>query len=213
MFPVGHLHQARGPRARAARAGLAVADKPDSHEICFVPDGDAAGFVERRARRTRPTARSSIPAAACSARHRGVHRLTVGQRKGLGLATGRRCTCFASTPPNRASSSAPRGARRPRTDAPRGVNWIAGEPPAESRSPDRRASATATSTPPPPSPPTPAAGAHVTFDGRRWRSRQARLWSSMTARKWSAAAGSNEPVRTRRTLSARVSAEVQTLQA
>src|SRR5579863_5827988 len=47
VFPVGHLTKAE-VRAEATRLGLPVADKPDSHEICFVPDGDAARFVERR---------------------------------------------------------------------------------------------------------------------------------------------------------------------
>src|SRR6187549_4012234 len=46
VFPVGDLTKPE-VRAHAARLGLTVADKPDSHEICFVPDGDAAGFVER----------------------------------------------------------------------------------------------------------------------------------------------------------------------
>ncbi len=60
--------QARGARARARGWACAVADKPDSHEICFVPDGDAGGFVERRLGRRRPrTARSSTQAATCSA--------------------------------------------------------------------------------------------------------------------------------------------------
>ena len=47
-FPGRRARQARGPRAHARALGLPVADKPDSHEICFVPDGDHAAFVERR---------------------------------------------------------------------------------------------------------------------------------------------------------------------
>ena len=47
MFPVGELTKADGARARA-RLGLPVADKPDSQEICFVPDGDYAAFVEQQ---------------------------------------------------------------------------------------------------------------------------------------------------------------------
>ena len=46
LFPVGHLTKPE-VRSHAQRLGLAVADKPDSHEICFIPDGDAGGFVDR----------------------------------------------------------------------------------------------------------------------------------------------------------------------
>ncbi len=66
VFPVGHLTKPE-VRAHAARLGLAVAEKPDSHEICFVPDGDAAGFVERQMPDApRGGDRLSIRPAACS---------------------------------------------------------------------------------------------------------------------------------------------------
>ena len=72
-------------RAEARALGLAVADKPESMEVCFVPDGDAAGFVERAAgpAALRPGAVVDETAAALGA-HDGVHRFTVGQRRGLG---------------------------------------------------------------------------------------------------------------------------------
>lgn len=87
LFPVGHLTKTE-VRAVATRLALSVADKPDSHEICFVPDGDAAGFVERHlpsGPRPGPIVDST---GATVGAHAGVHRLTVGQRKGLGLQTG-----------------------------------------------------------------------------------------------------------------------------
>ena len=66
LFPVGHLTKPE-VRAHAERRGLLVADKPDSHEICFVPDGDAGGFVERRlGDADAAPARSSTAAAASS---------------------------------------------------------------------------------------------------------------------------------------------------
>jgi tRNA-specific 2-thiouridylase len=86
MFPLGGLDKPL-VRALAARAGLpVVAHKPDSQEICFVPDGDHARVVER--------ARGALPAGElvhingrALGRHRGVHHFTVGQRRGTGVAS------------------------------------------------------------------------------------------------------------------------------
>jgi tRNA-specific 2-thiouridylase len=75
-----------------------VADKAESQEICFVPDGDYAGFVERNA----PEADRSGPIVDADGheigRHRGVHRFTVGQRRGLGLASARPLYVLAVRP-------------------------------------------------------------------------------------------------------------------
>jgi tRNA-specific 2-thiouridylase len=88
LFPVGHLEKAEVRRV-AREAGLPVADKAESQEICFVPDGDYAGFVERNA----PLADRSGPVldkgGRTLGRHGGVHRFTVGQRRGLGLTSAR----------------------------------------------------------------------------------------------------------------------------
>ena len=87
LFPVGHLTKAE-VRTHAARLGLPVADKPDSHEICFIPDGDAAGYVERRlGDRAEPGAIVDTGGRELG-RHSGIHRFTVGQRKGVGISTG-----------------------------------------------------------------------------------------------------------------------------
>src|SRR5829696_4436092 len=84
-FPVGALDKA-AVREEARRLGLRVADKKDSQEICFVAAGEHAGFVGNRA---------DIPGGDIRdrdgrgiGRHDGVHRFTIGQRKGLGLAKG-----------------------------------------------------------------------------------------------------------------------------
>jgi tRNA-specific 2-thiouridylase len=87
-FPVGELTKDE-VREHARRLGLVTADKPDSQEICFVPDGDYRGFLRRRD--------SSLfrPGAIVDGgghqlgRHAGVAGFTIGQRKGLGLATSR----------------------------------------------------------------------------------------------------------------------------
>ena len=87
-FPVGDLDKP-SVRARAARLGLSVADKPESQEICFVPFGGHAAFVAARAPAggLRP-GRLVGPDGAVLGRHQGVHRFTVGQRHGLGVAAG-----------------------------------------------------------------------------------------------------------------------------
>jgi tRNA-specific 2-thiouridylase len=86
LFPVGHLPKPR-VRELAAQAGLATAEKPESQEICFVTDGDAARFVElRRPGAARPGELVSTSGEVL-ARHGGVHRFTVGQRRGLGIAS------------------------------------------------------------------------------------------------------------------------------
>jgi tRNA-specific 2-thiouridylase len=93
LFPVGHLTKPE-VRAHAEALGLAVADKPDSHEICFVPDGDTAGFVERSTSVTAGTNPALQPGDIVDSsgkllgHHTGLHRFTVGQRKGLGISTG-----------------------------------------------------------------------------------------------------------------------------
>ncbi len=88
LFPVGDLRKA-DVRRLAADHGLPVADKPESQEICFVPDDDYAGFVERR---SEPADRSGPivdSAGRTVGRHQGVHRFTVGQRKGIGVTAPR----------------------------------------------------------------------------------------------------------------------------
>jgi tRNA-specific 2-thiouridylase len=87
LFPVGHLTKP-DVRAEAARLGLVVADKPDSHEICFVPDGRAADFVERQLGDRARDGDIVDSGGRVVGHHHGLHRFTVGQRKGLGLSTG-----------------------------------------------------------------------------------------------------------------------------
>jgi tRNA-specific 2-thiouridylase len=88
LFPLGSMTKEE-VRARARHLGLANAGKPESQEICFVPDGDYAAFVQTRSRpdqiRTGDVVDSSGKRLA---RHSGIHRFTVGQRRGLGVAAG-----------------------------------------------------------------------------------------------------------------------------
>lgn len=82
-FPVGDTAKP-AIRQEAARRGLAVADKPDSHDICFIPSGDTRAFLGSRIG-VRPGAVVDADGAVL-ARHHGVHGFTIGQRKGLGIA-------------------------------------------------------------------------------------------------------------------------------
>jgi tRNA-uridine 2-sulfurtransferase len=84
-FPVGAQTKDE-TRALARALALRTADKPDSYEICFVPDGDAAGFVERLAAPGALAPGEIVDAdGSVLGEHAGVHRYTVGQRRGLGL--------------------------------------------------------------------------------------------------------------------------------
>lgn len=89
LLPVGGLEKSE-TRAIAARLGLAVSDKPDSQEICFIPDDDHAAYVlAHRPGAGRP-GRFVDRGGRVLGTHGGVHRFTVGQRKGLGKAFGQR---------------------------------------------------------------------------------------------------------------------------
>jgi tRNA-uridine 2-sulfurtransferase len=132
IFPVGHLTKA-DVRRHAHERGLAVADKRDSHEICFVPDGDAGGFVERASEASLPDGEIVDERGRSLGRHRGLHRLTVGQRRGLGLATGQPLYVLRLEPASARAVVGPREALG-RTDlTATDVTWIAGMAPASPR--------------------------------------------------------------------------------
>jgi tRNA-specific 2-thiouridylase len=83
MFPLGDSTKVE-VRAEADRRGILVAAKPDSHDICFIPDGDTAGWLSRQI--------ESVPGVVVDAEtgnkvgtHAGAHAFTVGQRRGLAL--------------------------------------------------------------------------------------------------------------------------------
>jgi tRNA-specific 2-thiouridylase len=84
-FPLGHLKSKAETRELAAKYGLSVADKPDSQDICFVPDGNYASVIEK----LRPGAAEPGQIVHADGRvlgeHRGVIHYTIGQRRGLGI--------------------------------------------------------------------------------------------------------------------------------
>lgn len=87
LFPVG-IYEKTKIREIAEEIGLRVAKKPDSQEICFVPDDDYAGFIERSTGQRMPEGNFVTPEGVVLGKHKGIIHYTVGQRKGLGLALG-----------------------------------------------------------------------------------------------------------------------------
>ncbi len=89
LFPIGGYRKEQ-IRALARDAGLGVAEKPDSVEICFVPGGDHAEFIRNRRPELATAGHIVDTAGKVLAEHDGFERFTVGQRKGLGFAAGQR---------------------------------------------------------------------------------------------------------------------------
>jgi tRNA-uridine 2-sulfurtransferase len=84
VFPLGDSTK-EAVRAEAAARGLQVASKPDSHDICFIADGDTRGFLQR-ALGDRPGAVVDAETGDVVGQHEGAYGFTVGQRRGLGLS-------------------------------------------------------------------------------------------------------------------------------
>lgn len=87
LMPVG-VYSKDEIRAIAERIGLQVASKPDSQDICFVPDGDYASYIKKAIKENIPEGNFVTPEGKILGRHKGIVHYTVGQRKGLGLALG-----------------------------------------------------------------------------------------------------------------------------
>ncbi len=97
LFPLGGLTK-NEVRARAEHLGFTNAGKPDSQDICFVPDGDYAAFIERYTGQKTQAGRFVDAENADLGAHRGLIHYTVGQRKGLGTGFGRRLYVLAKDP-------------------------------------------------------------------------------------------------------------------
>lgn len=88
-LPLGHWEKSKDDlRALAAEIGLKSQGRPDSQEVCFVPDNDYAAYVEAHAAEAPRPGRIVDMDGAPLAEHGGVHRYTIGQRRGLGVAVG-----------------------------------------------------------------------------------------------------------------------------
>lgn len=122
-FPLGGLDKAT-TRALAAELGLAIADKPDSQDICFVPEGRYAEVIERlKPGAARPGEIVHLDGRVLG-RHEGVLRYTVGQRKGLGLATAEPLYVLRLDADAARVVVGPRAALAIRTIRLRDLNWL-----------------------------------------------------------------------------------------
>lgn len=129
MFPIGDLDKS-AVRAHARELGLAVANKPDSHEICFVADGSHTAYLEGHGALATAGAIQDGTGKVVG-RHEGVHRFTVGQRKGLGLASPIPLYVVNIDAAEKVVTVGPKSALERRELTASGVNWIAGVDPPE----------------------------------------------------------------------------------
>jgi len=132
LFPIGDRPK-DAVREYARRRRLPVADKPDSQEICFVPDGDYAAFVARRAPEAAQGGAIVDERGQLLGRHAGIHRFTVGQRKGLGLSTHASASSaplyvLAVRPAERQVVVGPKASLERTALVASGVNWIVEAP-------------------------------------------------------------------------------------
>lgn len=128
-FPLGDLRKDE-VRAVARSLGLATADKPESQEICFVPDGDYAQVVEALRPEAIPGEGEVVTAdGRVLGRHRGIHHFTVGQRRGLRISSAERLFVVRiDAEANRVVVGDAKSLETSEASA-GGVRWISGEAP------------------------------------------------------------------------------------
>jgi len=130
VFPVGDRPK-HSVRDYARQRQLPVANKPDSQEICFIPDHDYAAFLDRQASGTTRGGAIVDEHGHVLGGHQGIHRFTVGQRKGLGLSastTGAPMYVLALRPSERQVVVGPKAALGRTMLRASGVNWIIDRP-------------------------------------------------------------------------------------
>ena len=130
IFPVGDRPK-DAVRESAHQRKLPVAAKPDSQEICFIPDHDYASFVTKHSPEIAQTGAVVDESGQVLAQHGGVHRFTIGQRKGLGLSTsptGAPMYVLALKPDERQVVVGPKASLERTTLTASGVNWIESTP-------------------------------------------------------------------------------------
>ncbi|MFO0876334.1 MAG: tRNA 2-thiouridine(34) synthase MnmA [Gemmataceae bacterium] len=129
LFPLGGYRK-EAVRALAREAGLGVADKPDSVEICFVPDGDHARLIRERRPGLATAGQFVAPDGQVLGDHDGIERFTIGQRKGLGVAMGERRYVLKIVPETNAVVLGDRADLLASELTASGVNWLI-EPPTD----------------------------------------------------------------------------------
>ncbi len=132
-FPLGHLKSKAETRALAVRYGLPVADKPDSQDICFVPNGNYAAVIEKLRPGSADPGDIVDMAGAVLGRHNGIIHYTIGQRRGLGIGgLGDPLYVVALDPVLKRVIVGPREALSTRRVPLREINWL-GDAPFDSR--------------------------------------------------------------------------------
>jgi tRNA-specific 2-thiouridylase len=156
MFPLGGFEKSQ-VRELARELGIPTAQKPDSQEICFVPNGDYAQFIDAYfAEQGIAASESRGELVTADGRvvgeHSGVHHFTVGQRRGLGVAAGEPLYVIATEPATKRVVIGPNEALLRATMRVNSVNWISIAAPsapvrAEVKIRNKHAAASATLTP------------------------------------------------------------------
>ena len=133
LFPLGGFQKTQA-RELARELGLPTSEKPDSQEICFVPNGDYAGFIDAYFRE-----QGLAPAAVRGelvttdgrvvGRHSGVHRFTIGQRRGIGIASREPFYVIATEPATRRVVIGSREDLLRKAMRVRDINWVSIAPP------------------------------------------------------------------------------------
>jgi tRNA-uridine 2-sulfurtransferase len=132
-FPLGELTKEE-VRALARRVNLPVAEKPESMELCFVPNGNYVQFIQAYTRERGATLENGegeivTEDGGVIGRHTGVHQFTIGQRKGLGFAAGKPLYVLSIDPKNNRVVVGEDAALRTSTCEIENVNWISCEIP------------------------------------------------------------------------------------
>ena len=130
LFPLGELTK-KEARGIAEANGFVNANKPDSQDICFVPDGDYATVVEKITGRIPEPGDFVDKEGNVIGQHKGIINYTIGQRKGLGLAMGHPVFVCDICPENNAVVIGENEDLMKREVLVRDFNWISGETPAE----------------------------------------------------------------------------------
>jgi len=125
-FPLGGMTSKSETRAIAARHGLPVAAKPDSQDICFVPDGDHAGLVTAAFPATARPGEIVDESGRVLGLHPGIIHFTVGQRRGLGIGGGPPLYVLAIDAAANRVVAGPREALARRRILLSGLNWLGG---------------------------------------------------------------------------------------
>lgn len=128
LFPLGGMHKTETRRV-AEGGGLLNYNKPDSQDICFVPDGDYAKIIELHTGKPTPEGDYLDTEGHVIGRHKGIIRYTLGQHKGLGIPSNEKLYVCRIDPEHNTVTLGPDEALYSRAATVSDANWISGETP------------------------------------------------------------------------------------